>query len=608
MKIPSLQRLALAGLALLSWTAAAAAPVAARLTTPWTAAVSPTTPWPEYPRPQLQRDAWTNLNGSWDYAVLPANAADLPTAYEGKILVPFAIESDLSGVNRRVGPAERLWYRRTFATPSLAGGQRLLLNFGAVNWRSEVFLNGVSVRRHDGGYDAFTVDLTAALKPGATQELVVAVANPVETGAQPRGKQLSHPSGIWYTPVTGIWQTVWLETVPEVHVADLVLLPDLDRGRVSVQAVLQPRTLGAVSADITVRAEGRVVATANVARLEGPVIVDLPKPRAWSPDDPFLYDVDVTVRAGDSTDRVHGYFGLRQVGIARAADGFDRIVLNHRPLFLLGPLDQGWWPDGLYTAPTDEALRWDIATMRELGFNVVRKHVKVEPARWYYHCDRLGLLVWQDLPSAAREGTEAHWVSSNANREGAFSPEEDAQFRQELGAMIAQHRAFPSIISWDPFNEGWGQHATNEILAWVKQLDPTRLVDGPSGWLDLGQGDMIDCHAYPGPGMLPVQPGRASVLGEFGGLGLPLPGHLWRTKDFWRTSDHANAEELTARYRDLLALLPPLVKRGLAAAIYTQLTDVEGEINGLVTYDRRVVKMSPATLAPLHRALISPQP
>ena len=560
----------------------------ARLETPWTRKVDPDAPWPEYPRPQLVRESWTNLNGRWDYAIRPASVATPPTQYDGRIVVPFAVESALSGVQRRVQPTERLWYRRTLVRPDLAGGRRLLLNFGAVNWDAEIFLNGAHVEHHAGGYDAFTIDLTDHLRPGAEQELVLAVRNPLETGAQPRGKQVSQPKDIWYTPVTGIWQTVWLESVPADYVADLGLAPDLDHARVRVAPVVVRHGTTPITAEITVRSAGRIVATRTVTSPDLAAELDLPQPRAWSPADPFLYDVEVVLHAGAVTDRVQGYFGLRTVEIAKAPDGYDRIFLNHRPVFLLGPLDQGWWPDGLYTAPTDEALRWDVTTMRALGFNVVRKHVKVEPARWYYHCDRAGLLVWQDMPSAARLTPTMEWIPAG---ELKFSPEEDAQFRRELEAMVRQHRMFPSIITWVTFNEGWGQHDALAILRQVKQLDPTRLVDGTSGWGDLRAGDLLDCHAYPEPGMLPALPGRASVLGEFGGLGLPVSGHLWQDQKWWGDRGQATVEQLAARYAKFIGLIPALKARGLAAAIYTQITDVEGEINGLVTYDRQVTKV-----------------
>jgi beta-galactosidase/beta-glucuronidase len=580
--------------------------LAASLLTPWTAQVDPAKPLPEHPRPQLVRESWTNLNGRWDYAVRPRDTATPPSAWDGQIVVPFAIESALSGVQKRVSPNERLWYRRTFATPDLKGGRRLLLHFGAVDWQAEVFINGQPLRVHEGGYDPFSLDLTDVLKKGADQELVVAVWDPTDTGAQPRGKQVLNPRGIWYTPVTGIWQTVWLETVPAIHTRRLTIEPNLDRGTVTVRPWMQGASTAFTGADVVVKAGGAVVTQAQITSYNSSAELKLPNPRAWSPDDPFLYDLEVTLRAGESTDTVRSYFGLRKVEVRRAADGFDRIFLNNQPLFQIGPLDQGWWPDGLYTAPTDAALRWDVETTRKLGLNVARKHVKVEPARWYYHCDQLGLLVWQDLPSACRTGTAAHWVRRGEFSDGVFTPEEDAQFRRELAALVDNFSHFPCIIAWVPFNEGWGQHRTNDILAWVKRLDPTRLVNGPSGWSDLGYGDMLDMHEYPGPNMFPAQGGRASVLGEFGGLGLPLEGHLWQSDKNWGYRNMKTVDELTERYAALITALPALIEKGLAAAIYTQTTDVEGEVNGLVTYDRQVVKMPAEKLAALHRALTHP--
>lgn len=579
----------------------------AAMSTPWTSKVDPAAPWPEYPRPQLQRDTWVNLNGPWDYAIRPRDLAAAPAAFDGKITVPFPIESDLSGVKRRVAPGERLWYRRTFTAPDLAGGKRLLLNFGAVDWQADVFVNGQALGRHEGGYDPFSFDITGVLKRGGEpQELVIAVWDPTDEGSQPRGKQVQKPGGIWYTPVTGIWQTVWLEAVPGPRVSGLTLTPDLDRGTVTVRLDTQGSRSDA-RVEVAVLASGQRVASAELSDPGTAAEIALPQPHAWSPDDPFLYEVDVTYHVGNSVDHVRSYFGLRKVEVRRAADGFDRIFLNNQPCFMIGPLDQGWWPDGLYTAPTDEALRWDIETMRKMGFNVARKHVKVEPARWYYHCDQLGLMVWQDLPSAMRTGVPSHRAPNGQPIDGVFSSEDDAQVRRELKALVDNFKFFPCIIAWVPFNEGWGQHRTNDILAWTKRLDPTRLVDGPSGWTDLGFGDMLDKHEYPGPGMFPAQGGRASVLGEFGGLGLPIDGHLWQQDKNWGYRSMKDRDELAQRYAALLANLPALIKHGLAAAIYTQITDVEIEVNGLVTYDRQVVKIPAEKLAALHRELIAPK-
>jgi beta-galactosidase/beta-glucuronidase len=567
------------------------------LTTPWTAKVSPTNALPEYPRPQMTRARWTNLNGLWDYAIVAKDAAR-PETFDGKLLVPYPVESALSGVKLPLKPDQRLWYRRTLNV-SAAKGSRLLLHFGAVDWRAEVFVNGKSLGTHEGGYDPFTFDITDALKPGAkTQELVVSVWDPTDTGLQPRGKQVLDPTGIWYTAVSGIWQTVWLEPVPATHIRDLVLTPDLDgkKLRLSVDATA-PAGFTAV-ARLRGRIVGRIAANTGA---ESAIAIDSVEP--WSPDSPTLYDLEVRLTSGDT---VKSYFGMRKVEVRKDSAGVNRIFLNNAPRFLIGPLDQGWWPDGLYTAPTDEALRSDIDTLKKLGFNMARKHVKVEPARWYYWCDKLGFLVWQDLPSAMTRGGNPNPTSVRRNSpdDAKFPPEAATDFRRELEAMVRQLHNAPSIIVWVPFNEGWGQHDTNDILKWVKSLDPSRLVDGPSGWEDRGWGDFKDMHQYPGPAMYPVMADRASVLGEFGGLGLPLEGHLWWNKRNWGYRTFEDRAKLQAAYEALIDKLASLVKDGLAAAIYTQTTDVEGEVNGLMTYDRKVVKFDAAKLAELHRKLM----
>jgi beta-galactosidase/beta-glucuronidase len=564
------------------------------LTTPWTAKVTADKPLPEYPRPQMVREKWTNLNGLWDYAIAPIDAAR-PAQFDGKLLVPFPVESALSGVKKALTPDQRLWYRRTFTATK---GSRLLLHFGAVDWRADVFVNGKPVGSHEGGYDPFTFDITDALKPQAKeQELVVSVVDPTDSGLQPRGKQVLNPNGIWYTAVSGIWQTVWLEPVPAAHIRELVMTPDLDgkRLRLSVDAS-QPAEFTA-----TARLAGRVVGHVSGKTGEETAIA-LDRITPWSPDSPSLYHLDVALKTGDS---VKSYFGMRKVEVKKDTAGVNRIFLNNSPKFLIGPLDQGWWPDGLYTAPTDEALRSDIDQLKKLGFNMCRKHVKVEPARWYFWCDMLGFLVWQDLPSAMLRGGNPNPTSvRKGNAEDAkFPPDADARFRRELEAMVRQLHNAPSIVVWVPFNEGWGQHDTNEILRWVKSLDPSRLVDGPSGWEDRGYGDFKDMHEYPGPGMFPVIPDRVSVLGEFGGLGLPLEGHLWWDKRNWGYRTFQDRAALQSAYEGLIEKLVPLVKQGLAAAVYTQTTDVEGEVNGLMTYDRKVVKFDAAKLAELHRKL-----
>ena len=585
------------GLALLAVLPCAAAdwrPAENTLTTPWTAQVRPDAVLPEYPRPQMVRASWTNLNGLWDYALADKEAR--PTAYDGSILVPFPIESALSGVKRPVGSEQQLWYRRTFNAPELNGG-RLLLHFGAVDWRTRVYVNGAAVGEHQGGYDAFTFDITKALKPSGPQELVVAVWDPADSGLQPRGKQVTTPKGIWYTSVTGIWQTVWMERVPLAYINRLALVPDPDRARLSVRVeTFAPEQFTAV-ARLNGKEVGRVSGVTNVG-----TSIPIAQPQLWSPDSPTLYDLEVSLGSGDT---VKSYFGMRKIELRKDTAGVNRLFLNGAPLFQIGPLDQGWWPDGLYTAPTDEALRSDIEALKKLGFNMMRKHVKVEPARFYYWCDRLGLMVWQDMPSATT-GDPLTKIPRGSAADGVLDPVSAAEFERELRSMMRNLGNAPSIVAWVPFNEGWGQHDTNEILDMVRRLDPSRLVDGPSGWEDRGYGDMKDMHAYPGPDMFPVVEGRASVLGEFGGLGFPVPDHLWWTdKRNWGYRTFPTQDALRAAYEDLITKLMPLAAKGLAAAIYTQTTDVEGEVNGLMTYDRRVMKFDTARMFELHRKLIA---
>jgi len=563
------------------------------LTTPWTSKVTAAHPLPEYPRPQMVRKDWINLNGLWDYAIRPQQET-AAGQYDGRLLVPFPLESALSGVKKPLTAEQRLWYRRTFTAPNLSG-KHLLLHFGAVDWRAEVWVNGKAVGKHEGGYDPFTFDITAELKRHGPEEIVVAVWDPSDTGPQPRGKQVLNPNSIWYTAVSGIWQTVWLEPVPEHYISGLAMTPDLDGRKLNL--TVESGASGEFSA--TVRLAGKPVG--HVAgKLNEVTPVALSEIKPWSPDTPTLYDLDISLAGGD---RVAGYFGMRQVAVRQDAAGFNRIFLNGQPLFGIGPLDQGWWPDGLYTAPTDAALRFDIETLKKLGFNMCRKHVKVEPARYYYWCDKLGLMVWQDLPSA--QPREHAGVRRDSAADVQFTPEEDATFRRELEALVRNLRNVTSVIAWVPFNEGWGQHDTNGILQWVKSLDASRLMDAPSGWQDRGYGDLKDMHSYPGPAMFPLVSGRASVLGEFGGLGLPIEGHLWWNKRNWGYRTFTDQATLQAGYEDLMAKLEPLVKQGLAAAVYTQTTDVEGEVNGLMTYDRKVVKFDAAKLAELHRRIIA---
>lgn len=594
---------AAAAVALLTWAAckpkpAAWKPAGEGIVTRWAAEVGPENALPDYPRPQLVRRDWLNLNGLWDYAIA-AKDAPKPGKWDGKILVPFAVESALSGVGRPVGASQALWYRRTVAVPRAFRAGRVLLHFGAVDWESTVWVNGREAGTHRGGYDPFTYDITGLLKRGKKQEIVLRVLDPTDeenTGIA-RGKQVMEPSGIFYTAVTGIWQTAWLEPVPETYLAKLDIVPDVDRKTLSVR----PRIGGpADGARLSVSASlnGRAVAAA-----EGPAAdvlsVEIPEPSLWSPADPALYDLEASLsKGGRVVDRVASYAGMRKISVGRDRQGFNRLCLNGEPLFQFGPLDQGWWPDGLYTAPTDAALRSDIEAIKSLGMNMLRKHVKVEPDRLYYWCDKLGLLVWQDMPSALYE-REALAAEALAAR--------DAQFESEWKAVMDALASHPSIVMWVPFNEGWGQYDTERIAAETKARDPSRLVDNASGWTDRGVGDVSDIHSYPGPDMPKVEDRRAAVLGEFGGLGLAVAGHLWQAEGNWGYLDFDDAKAYEARYAELVKSLYPLVDRGLAAAVYTQTSDCEIEVNGLMTYDRSVLKLDPARFAGLNRGFLPPR-
>jgi hypothetical protein len=580
-------------------------PAPGPLRTRWAKDVSPENAHREYPRPQMARKDWLNLNGLWEYAIRPRDDAR-PASFDGQILVPFAVESALSGVMKPVSDTDRLWYRRTVEVPAAWSGQRVLLHFGAVDWEVQVWVNGKEAGGHRGGYDPFTIDITSALAASGPQEIVVGVLDPTDRGTQPRGKQVLRPNGIWYTPVTGIWQTVWLEPVPQASIARLKMVPDAAAGSLRLEVEMR----GALPAGARVRAEARddtrVVAAAAAGPGE-PLLLKVPEPRLWSPDSPFLYSLRVALASGTggeapTVDQVESYFGLRDIRIGKDERGITRILLNKKPLFQYGPLDQGFWPDGLYTAPSDEALRFDIEVTRRLGCNLARKHVKVEPDRWYYWCDRLGLLVWQDMPSGDRHirGDQPDLVRT---------PESARQFELEWQAIIESLWNHPSIVMWVPFNEGWGQFDTARIVEWTRRHDPTRLVNGASGWTDRGVGDVHDVHIYPGPGSPDPEPARAAVLGEFGGLGLPLKGHTWQDERNWGYRSFTTREALGDAYLALIENLRPLIgSPGLSAAIYTQTTDVEIEVNGLLTYDREVMKLDAERLAAAHRLLYLPPP
>jgi beta-galactosidase/beta-glucuronidase len=546
----------------------------------WAHQIDPATPLNEYPRPQMERDNWLNLNGLWNYAITKSNENN-PNAYQGKILVPFPVESALSGVKKAISQNEKLWYNRTFNIPAAWQDKRILLNFDAVDWETHVWINNKYAGNHKGGYDAFSFDITDMLNKHGQQIISVSVWDPTEKGTQPKGKQTTDTRGFWYTAVTGIWQTVWLEAVScSAFIQSIKIIPDIDKGTVIVSANvagLQTKHYLKVAAK-----DGDKTVAEFFGNSIDNIQLPIQNPKLWSPENPFLYDLQIElVRENDVIDKVDSYFGMRKISKMRDENGLLRLALNNEIYFQFGMLDQGWWPGGLYRSPTDDALKYDIEVAKKLGFNMLRKHGKVEPSRWYYWCDKLGILVWQDMTPGDITGE----YGTNRSKESA------EQFELEYNEMIEQLYNNPSVVAWVIFNEGWGQYDTERLTQWTKQLDPTRLVNSVSGFVDKGSGDISDVHSYPGPSGAPIEKNRAMVLGEFGGLGFAVKGHLWNPEKAWGYVYYKDEEELQSAYTGLLDKLIPYISEGLSAAIYTQVTDVENETNGMMTYDRAVIKM-----------------
>lgn len=563
-------------------------PAGDKLKTQWAEKVDPANPLPEYPRPMMVREQWKNLNGLWDYAILPKGSA-IPSTFDGKILIPFAVESSLSGVQKPVGAEKELWYNRDFEVPASWKDKQILLNFGAIDWKADIWLNDIQIGSHKGGYTPFSLDITPFLNQGKLQKLTVRVWDPADEGFQPRGKQVTKPGGIWYTSVTGIWQTVWIEPVSNNHLTQIKTIPNIDGRTVSVTSFTSEKnTSGFIEVKIM---DGNTVISSGKGISGGEVLLSVPDVKLWSPESPFLYDVEINLfEKGKSIDQVKSYFGMRKISTQKDENGIVRLQLNNKDYFQFGPLDQGWWPDGLYTAPTDEALKFDIVKTKEMGFNLIRKHVKVEPARWYYHCDHEGILVWQDMPSGdgwAGWQTDKYFTGNELIR----STESEENYKREWMEIMDLLISNPCIVTWVPFNEAWGQFKTVEICQFTKSYDPSRLVNPASGGNFFPVGDMLDIHHYPEPEMTLYDGGRANVLGEYGGIGLALDDHLWIKERNWGYVKYKNSQEATDAYLTFIEQLKKMIDQGFSAAIYTQTTDVEIEINGLMTYDRKVVKM-----------------
>jgi beta-galactosidase/beta-glucuronidase len=570
--------------------------------TRWAKEVSPDNVLPEYPRPQMVRDKWMNLNGLWDFSVSDIIDNEVKD-YDGKILVPFPIESALSGVKKPLLPDKRIWYRRTFKVPDEWKSKNLLLHFGAADWKAEVWINEKKAGEHTGGYYPFTFEISKFLINGEN-ELVVSIWDPTDTYGQERGKQSLKPRGIFYTPSSGIWQTVWIEPVPQNYIKSYRLTPNIDNSEISINIITGGED-ESLEFEAEVYEDNEKVICGKSSVLDV-LKLKIPNPKLWSPNSPFLYEIKIRLMKNDNaSDEIGGYFGMRKFSIERDKSGFKKLFLNNQPLFQNGVLDQGFWPDGLYTAPSDEALEYDVKMIKKLGFNMVRKHIKAEPARWYYHCDKLGIIVWQDMINGGanfdvlRNAIIPNIVSgfkvpdNKYKASGRNEKSNRDNYKKELKEMIDALYNVPCIGMWVPFNEGWGQFDALETSEWVKEYDTTRWIDHASGWYDQGGSDIKSVHIYFRKLKLPKDiKTRAAVISEYGGYSLPVKGHVWDENKEFGYKKFKTSRELQDSYLSLINNeLKPLIEKGLSAAVYTQLTDVETETNGLLTYDREIIKM-----------------
>ena len=573
-----------------------------KIITKWAESINPEYVHQEYPRPRLVRNEWKNLNGLWDYEITKLGV-NKPNFYKNKILVPFPIESSLSGVHKNVGKDNELWYHSTFIIPKLWKGKNIILHFGGVDWKSEVWINDVYVGSHQGGYDPFSFDITSYLNNKKNQKLVVKVWDPTDEGYQPRGKQTINPHGIWYTAVTGIWQTVWIEPVNSNYIKTVNIVSNVDESNISIKLV-SSETLEKDYFEVIIK-DGNTIVSSVKSPVKFNLDVLINNAKLWSPESPFLYDMEINlVSNGKIVDSIKSYFAMRKISTRKDENGIFRLQLNNEDYFQFGTLDQGWWPDGLYTAPSDDALKYDIIKTKELGFNMIRKHVKVESARWYYHADKIGMLVWQDMPNG-ENFRFPKWQRDKFFDGNEFIPSSESEdnFRSEWKKIIDFLYSNPSVVCWVPFNEAWGQFKTVEISEWTKIYDPSRLVNSASGGNYYRTGDITDTHNYPDPKMLFFDNERVNVLGEYGGIGLAIDGHLWQPDKNWGYIKFKNSIEATDQYVSLANQLYKMIESGFSAAIYTQITDVEIEVNGLMTYDRKIVKLDLERVREINRKI-----
>ena len=582
-------------------------PAGDKIKTLWGENIDPQNVLKEYPRPILMRENWKNFNGLWNYTITKKGESK-PAYYNDKILVPFAIESSLSGVQKRISKDEELWYHQDFEIPRDWRKKEIILHFGAVDWESELWINDQKVGLHKGGYDPFSFNISPYLNKGLNQKLELRVWDPTDDGFQPRGKQIENPKGIWYTPVSGIWQTVWIEPVNSKYITNIHTTTNIDDSSILVKTFKSYDSENDLMEFVLKENERVVSKTIVKADLETKLYIKTPK--LWSPESPFLYDLEIKlISKGKVIDNIVTYFGMRKISIKKDINGTRRMMLNNKEYFQFGTLDQGWWPDGLYTAPSDDALKFDILKTKEFGFNMIRKHVKVEPARWYYHADKIGMLVWQDMPNGEKIG-KPKWERNKFFNGEEFIPsfESEMNFKSEWKRIMNFLYSNPSIVCWVPFNEAWGQFKTKEISQLTKNFDPSRLVNAASGGNYYNVGDITDIHNYPEPRMLFYDPDRSNVLGEFGGIGLAIENHLWQKDKNWGYVKYKSSEKATDEYINFANQLLEMVHKGFSGAIYTQITDVEGEVNGLITYDRKIIKLDINRVKEINRKVIEELP